>query len=470
MGAIAYTKEQARNSLWHRADLSFLHHPGQRIIDASFNDSKTQLFVGNISRQWGKSYWAVTKAISLALSKPKARIKYATAFQTDLIEFILPTFDVVLDSCPQSIRPKYKVQGSKWVFSNGSEIKLVGLDKSPNSLRGNVIDAIILDEAGFISNLEYIYRSIIVPATLHRPNCKIIMISTPPSTPAHAFVDFIHKAESEGGYAKLDIYSNPRITQSDIERMAKELGGFESTAFRRECLCELVTDSDSQIVPEWRDTYVVRNEPDEYRRFYHNYVSMDLGVKDFTLVLFGYYDFRRATLVISDEVKLNGPQLTTVLLKDTVSAIEKNLWPDGKVYRRISDNNNQQLIQDLAILHRMSFISTDKDRLETMINETRMLIDQGRVEVDPKCEQLIGCLKYGVWDSKKKAFARSSAYGHFDALAALIYLCRNLDKHANPIPATYGFDVRNSRIKTPRHETENMKLLGQIFHKPTRAS
>lgn len=466
------SREKLKDAAWSRANIAFLHHTGQQIIDKKFNESKTQLFLGNISRQWGKSYWATSKAIEIALKKPKARIKYATAFQTDLVEFILPTFDVVLDSCPQGLRPKYKVQGSKWVFKNGSEIKLIGLDKSPNSLRGNVIDAIILDEAGFISNLDYVYKSIIVPATLHRPNCKIIMISTPPSTPAHAFVDFIHKAEAEGGYAKLDIYSNPRITQSDIDRMAKELGGFESTAFRRECLCELVTDSDSQIIPEWRESYAVANVPDEFRRFYHNYVSMDLGVKDFTLALFGYYDFRRATLVVSDEVKLNGPQLTTLLLKDTVSAIEKRLWdwPDAKVYRRISDNNNPQLLQDLAILHRMSFISTDKDKLETMINETRMLIDQGRVEVDPKCEQLIGCLKYGVWDSKKKAFARSSAYGHFDALAALVYLCRNLDKHCNPIPATHGFDPRNSRIKTPINTSEGAKLFGQIFHKPTKAS
>lgn len=477
--ALTPTRASAIAEAWYRGNLKHIHHSGQRIIDQKFNESKSQLFVGNISRQWGKSFWAVTKAVALALMKPKARIKFGTAFQTDLVEFILPTFDAVLESCPKSLRPKYKVQGSKWVFTNGAEIKLVGLDKSPNSMRGNVIDLIILDEAGFISNLEYIYKSIIVPATLHRPNCKIIMISTPPSTPAHAFVDFIHKAEVEGGYVKLDIYTNPRIGQSDIDRMAKELGGFESTAFRRECLCELVTDSDSQIIPEWKDSYVVATrDKDEYRRFYHNYVSMDLGVKDFTLVLLGHYDFRRATLVVEDEIKLNGPQLTTLLLKDTIVAKEKSLWlaptaaadEKPKVYRRISDNNNPQLIQDLAILHRIPFISTDKDKLETMINETRMLIDQARVEVDPRCEQLIGCLKYGVWDKKKKAFARSSAYGHFDALAALVYLCRNLDKHTNPIPHTYGFDARNSRIKTPKHESEGAKLLGQLFHKPTKAS
>lgn len=464
------TRQELIREAWFRGNLTHLLHSGQRIIDAKFREARAQLLVGNISRQFGKSFWAVTKAIALALSKPKARIKYATAFQTDLVEFILPTFDAVLESCPKAIRPRYKVQGSKWIFENGSEIKLVGLDKSPNSLRGNVIDAIIIDEAGFVSNLDYIYKSIIVPATLHRPNCKIIMISTPPSTPAHSFVDFIQKAELEGAYVKLDIHSNPRITEADINRMAKELGGFQSTSFRRECLCELITDADSRIIPEWDGSNVLATEPDQYRQFFHNYVAMDLGVKDFTLVLFAYYDFRRATLVIQDEVKLNGPQLTTLLLKDTVSAIEKRLWPDQKVYRRISDNNNPQLLQDLSILHRMSFVSTDKDRLETMINETRMWIQAGRIEVNPRCEQLIGCLEYGVWDSKKKAFARSSAYGHYDALAALVYLCRNIDQHANPIPSTYGFDPRNSRIKTPKISNENTRLLAKLLHRPTKAS
>lgn len=453
---------------WHRGNLSFKLHAGQKLIKQRLDSVSTQLAVSNCSRQWGKTYLMVCRAIELALKTPRARIKIGTAFLTDLEEFIQPKFDEILVDCPPSIKPVYKAKGTKWVFKNGSEIKLIGLDKNPNGLRGNVVDLIILDEAGFISNLDYLYKSIIVPATTHRPNCKIILISTPPATPAHDFVDFVQKAEAEGSYSVFDIYSNPLITEETIERLAKESGGKESTTWRREYLCQFATDADSQIIPEWKDSYVVANEPDEYRGFYHNYVAMDLGVKDFTLVLFGYYDFKRATLVIQDEIKLNGPQLTTQLLKDSIASREADLWPNFKVYRRISDNNNPQLIQDLAILHRMSFVSTDKDKLETMINETRMMINSGRIEVDPKCEQLVGCLKYGVWDSKKKAFARSSVYGHFDALAALVYLCRNLDKNVNPIPSTYGFDVRNAVIKTPKNNSENAKFMGQIFNKPTR--
>lgn len=472
------TRDEAIFESWHRGNLTYKLHKGQRMIKADMDRRPGQLFVGNCSRQWGKSFLEVTESVSLARRKPGARIKYGTAFLTDLEEFIMPCFEAILDDCPRNLRPQYKTKGSKWVFpGTKAEMKLIGLDKKPNGMRGNVIDKIVLDECGFMSNLAYLYKSVIIPATTHRPDCQIDLISTPPVTPAHDFGDFIARAAAEGCYGEYNIYTNPMVDKATIARLMRESGGESSTTWRREYLCELVTDADSLLVSEWQDKYVRAVEPDEYYRFYHLYDGMDLGVKDFTVVLFGYYDFRRATLVIQDEIKLNGPTLTTQVLHDAIKAKEASLWPDTvaippreperRVYRRISDNNNPQLIQDLGLLHKMSFITTDKDTLEAMLNELRLMVAKGQIEVDPRCTQLVGCLKYGVWDKKKKKFARSQAYGHFDALAALIYLVRNLDKHANPIPATYGFDVRNSRIKTPKHNSEGAKLLETIFKKPT---
>ena len=427
---------RAQQEAWHRAKLSFTFHKGQLIMEKAFNETKGQLFVANISRQFGKSFWAVSKAVELALAQPGSRIKYGTAFQVDLVEFILPTFQTVLDSCPKAIKPTYKVQGSKWVFPNGSEIKLVGLDKSPNSLRGNVIDMLLIDEAGFVDNLDYIYTSIIVPATLHRSNCKIIFISTPPSTPAHAFVDFIHKAEIENSYVMLTIYDNPRITQADIDRMAKELGGVTSTSFRRECLCELVTDSDLAIIPEWDDNLVQAIEPDINTKFYHKYVGMDLGVKDLTACVFGYYDFKRAAFIVEDEFHTSGASgINTELLVGLIRSKEKELWDEVQPYRRISDNNNPMLLADFSYLHNLTFTATNKDTLEAMINELRIMVQNKRIILNPRCLMTIGCLKYGTWNAKKTAFARSKTYGHFDHLAALIYLVRNLDQHSNPVPS-----------------------------------
>ncbi len=458
---------KAKAEKWYRNDLTYMLHSGQRVLDAHFKSCAGQLFVANISRQFGKSFWAVKTAIELAQAKPRARIKYATALETDLVEFIQPAFEKVIEDCPESIKPKYKVQGAKWVFPNGSEIKLVGLDKKPNGLRGNSIDLIVIDEAGFVGNLDYIYSSVIIPATLHRPNCRILFISTPPSTPAHPFGEFIKRAELEGSYLKLDIYQNPRITEQDIERMAKECGGRHTTTFRREFLCELVLDEDLALVPEWRDDFIeAPPEKDEYRVYYHRYDAMDMGRKDFTALLFGYYDFKRATLWIEDELKMNGPSWTSKTLDIAVRAKELELWgPDIKPFRRVADNNNPHLIVDLASIYNLSFFETDKESLDAMVNEVRVMVGEGKIRIHPRCKLLIGCLKYGIWDKHRKEFARDKVYGHYDHFAALVYLVRNLAKHSNPIPASHGF-VNHKSWMLPikgKEKSHNARTLEQAF-------
>lgn len=437
----------AKKILWLRGELSWKLHSAQSKLENIYTGISGQLFVGNCSRQWGKSYWAVKKAIEIAIRIPKAQIRYGAAFQSDLVDFIIPAFDQILEDAPEKVRGK-KI-GHFYLFPNGSRIKLVGLDKNPNGLRGNTLDLIVIDECGFVTNLDYLYKSVIVPATLHRPDCKIIMISTPPSTPAHPFVDYCQKAESEGSYVKLDIYTNPRISKDDVKRMSDEMGGKDSTTFRRECLCEFVTDSDLQIIPEWDDKYVQDLERDQFYPYYHKYDGMDLGIKDLTALIFGYYDFKRASLVIEDEFEMNGPSMNSKILVGAIKEKEKELWNNVEVprdpnntpvpFRRVSDNNWPILVQDLSSLHSLPFIETNKDNLEAMINEVRLMVQAGQLIINPRCKKLIGCLRYGVWDTKKKAFARSNVYGHFDHLAALVYLIRNLNRTTNPIPADHGF-------------------------------
>jgi hypothetical protein len=281
------------------------------------------------------------------------------------------------------------------------------------------LDLIILDEVGFTSNLDYIYKSVIIPATTHRPDAKIILISTPPSTPAHAFLDYAQRAEVEGGYAMFTIYDNPMIDEATIERLKKESGGEHTTTFRREYLCEFITDTDLAIIPEWHDNCIQDIPRDEYYSYYHKYVGMDLGVKDFTALIFGYYDFKQAKLIIEDEFKMHGPTMNTEKLVAEIKAKELELWETQVPFRRISDNNNLHLLQDFSYLHNLVFTATNKDTLEAMINEVRIMVAAGQIIIHPRCKQLIGCLKYGVWTMKKDKFARSSVYGHFDSLAWL---------------------------------------------------
>lgn len=464
-----------QTELWYKGNLTWKLHKAQKIINQKYSESPGQLFVGNCSRQFGKTYWAVTKAIEVALKVPKAQIRYGAAFQSDLLDFIIPAFEKAMEDCPAQLRGKYKSSGTSFVFPNGSRIKLVGLDKNPNGLRGNTLDLIIIDECGFVADLDYLYKSVIIPATTHRPNCRIILISTPPSTPAHAFIDYAQRAEQDKAYSLFTLFENPLLDAATILRLMKETGciipddGLQvieqiiqtkkiqfpetwkiSTTFRREYLCEFVTDSDLAIIPEWDDKYVQEVEHDEFHQYYHKYVAMDLGVKDFTAAIFGYYDFKQAKLVLEDEIVMNGPQMNTQILAQALQLKEKSMWGEEKPFRRVSDNNNPLLISDLSTLHNMTFVYVEKDSLEAMINELRLMVQNGQIVIHPRCKQLHGCIKYGVWDTKKKAFARSATYGHFDALAALIYLVRMLAKHTNPIPVTH-----NATYKTFLHNVKN---------------
>ncbi len=448
---------------WLRGRLTYKLHAGQKKLRSKIESAQTQLFVGECARQFGTSYERVVAALELAFLKPKSKIKYGTAFHTDLIEFILPTFDAVMQDCPEDIRPKFRVQGSKFILYNGSEIKLVGLDRNPNGLRGNVIDLIILDESGFITNLDYLYKSVIIPATTHRPDCRIVFISTPPSTPAHPFLDYVEKAEYEGSYCKLTIYDNPMVDEATIKRLMAESGGEASTTWRREYCCEHITDANLAIIPEWKEEYVQDIPRDVYYGFYHKYVSMDLGVRDHTAVIFAYYDYLRAQLIIEDEYVINGPELTTELLRMEIKSKEIEHWGAQQAYLRVSDNNNPLLLQDLSHLHNLHFIGTDKGRLEEMVNTVKMMVRSGGIVVHPRCKQMRGCLKYGVWDKNRDKFAKSKVYGHFDALAALIYLVRNLDKVTNPISADFQLDQSNQILFPSRRDTGSALTLKNAF-------
>lgn len=466
MSERTYTLAEKIAGLWRAGRLGYKLKPIQRRIREKLRATTGKLFVAVVARQTGKTYGMAVEAVECALSKPGARIKYGAAFQSELLEYILPTFHKVIEDAPADVVPKYRMQGTKFIFQNGSEIKLVGLDRHPDGLRGNAIDLIILDECGFIENLDYLYKSVIVPTTRHRPNCKIILISTPPESPDHDFTEYVQRAQVEGNYFLATIHDDETCKEETIKELQRECGGEDSTTWKREFLCQFIVDADLAIIPEWKDDYVAQPIRDEFHGFYQRYTSMDLGVVDYTANVFGYYDFKRATLVIEDETGIRGPELTTDKLADLIKAKESELWGEIVPYRRISDCDNPLLLNDLGVKHNMHFMATSKDELPAMINEVRLLVKQGRLLVHPRCKMLIGCLAYGIFNSSKikREFARSRVYGHFDWLAALVYLVRNLDVHSCPIPKTYGvtFDhyVKKEQI-TPQYEKQFQKIMGK---------
>jgi hypothetical protein len=477
---------EARARLWHMGNIEWQFSTTQKEIYKFVNNLKTRTSVLNISRRCGKSYLLTLMAVEQCIRKPKSIVKMLQPEKIMVQTNIRPIMEKIFEDCPSELKPQYKTQGGYYLFPNGSEIQLAGADNGNHEkLRGGDADLCIVDEAGFIkADLGYIVKSVLLPSTLLTKG-KIILSSTTPPDANHQFIDYMKHAELKGTLVRKTIYDvmednkndfNKLITEEIIEEIIEEYpGGAASDDFRRECLCEIVTDGDNSVIPEFTpemQSLIIQ----ERKRppFATRYVSMDIGFKDLTVVLFAYYDFDTGLTVVEDEIVINGPKMTTDKLANDIKQKELELWTDPvtnefhKPYLRVSDNN-LILINDLIRLHNLLFIPTKKDNREAQINNTRIAISNAQIAINPKCETLIHHLKYASWNKRRTDFTRSSEGGHYDAVAALVYLMRNIDKNKNPYPKGYKINQLQERgdiFRSPYSDNKTSKtnkMIDDIF-------
>lgn len=434
----------------------------KKMFELFLSYDRGRKYVIHCSRRLGKTFLLCVLAIIFALSKPNAQIRYASVTQKSVRKMIHPIMKQLNSYLSQDLRGKWNNQEGAYLFKNGSAIHVAGVNNGhEDDLRGQAADLCVVDEAAFVNNLEYLVDSVLIPQLITTKG-KLIMASSSPLSPAHQFATYIHEAQLNGFYSSFDI-TEGGYDEKTVEEFLKEAGGRNSTTARREYFNELIVDKDMAIVPEWDSSFIQESIQDEFYKFYHKYESMDIGVRDKTAILFGYYDFKQAKLYIEDEFTLSGPETTTKNINSGINEVEKRIKYE-KLYRRVADNNNLLLLNDLSVDFDKHFSPTSKDSLAAMVNELRLWVQSGRIIVSQKCEQLLGCLKYGVYqDNKRKEFGRSKNYGHYDALASLIYLVRNIDQSTNPIPQDYGF-TQNTWNSGRVQESENIQQLKKIFN------
>lgn len=450
--------EELKLQAWSDGELEYLLKPCQREMRKKVTSWQGFKYFIKCARRLGKTYLLCLMAVEQCLRKSNAKVRYGASTRDALEEMVLPVMEQVLKDCPQELMPDWKESKKVYTFKNGSRIRLAGIDLHPDRLRGTSCDLFVIDEAGFVDDLEYFVHSVAMPQFLDPNNQivegrRLVLASSPAKTPAHEFTEMANEARINGNYSEFDIYAGG-YPENVIEMFAKECGGKHTSTWLREYMAKDVVDEESAIIPEWKEEFEgLPPSDDEYYQFHLKYESLDIGIRDLTVCLFAYYDFRRATLFVVDEFVINGPKMTTKVLAEGIKEKEKAVFGDYSVYKRVSDKD-LLLIQDLSLLHALPFFATDKGELEEMVNQVRIWVGQGRIKVSPKCAQLIGCLRYGVWNKNKTDFDRSKAYGHFDALAALVYLVRNTDHQVNPIPTYYGKNGQDTVFLKPEKKTK----------------
>ncbi|MDE2020352.1 MAG: terminase family protein [Patescibacteria group bacterium] len=472
---------------WLIGELGYRYRQGQKVARQSWISAskKSIKFYIECNRRYGKSTFGLLWLAEDAIKFPGGSSAFFAPVKEGLKDYIVPIIEQTFGDCPRDLAPELD-STLTLNFPNGSKIVFRGSNMQQHRhRRGNAFRRVYIDEARDVDELNNLLESVVIPS-LFSTEGRVIIGSTPADTEDHDLRQIREVAERDGWFFHSDIYDAMRYDPKDfpserVEQWKRET--LDSVAWEREYLAKWVKDPTKIIVPEWDDKYVL-TEPirDQFFPHYQKYVAMDLGVRDKTAAIFGYYDFKRAKLVIESEFCLQDSAVRTDTIAAMIKSVEESLdyqrvhergvrlEQKDRVHLRVADNNNPLLINDLNSLHGLDFFPTRKDELPAMINLTREMVKDGRILIDKTCHELLGCLRNAIWDKNKRELARSKVYGHFDALMALVYLVRNLDTTSNPIPQHFGKSPYSHAIQMKSFEpSTGAYQLARIFNVQTDA-
>lgn len=461
---------QLLEHFWSIGDLRGLLFPHQFLpYDNFYDHPNTMTSVWHCSRRIGKSAGVLTILMEGALESDGSICRFGTGTQESVKEIIIPLMNALTASCPPKLKPYYHSSG-RFLFPHrpNSQLVLCGLDLHPDRMRGPSTKRVGIDEAGFVEGLKYVIDDVIMAQFLtEKDPGRLILSSTSPESPAHEFVNRIARAKEDGTYIHQTIYDDSReIVRQRIPQFMKEAGGEASTTWRREYLCEIVTEENMALVPEFsraevRAKIIGHNELPPY---FKAFTVIDLGYIDNAAVLFGYVDFQKAKRVIIDELLLNrknSRDIAVAILKK-----ENELWglPGQRLFQIQRYADGQPLtIADFNEVHQCTVAKVSEDSVEAKVNRVRLDVTQGKLLISPKCVRLLSEIEYGIWNKQHTAYARQGdSFGHFDLFSALTYFVMNAPLSDNPYPTNYGLDPSKMFIHSNQ---KDKKSISEIMKK-----
>lgn len=462
--------EDIRKALWSRGSLRYRLMSNQRKALDHVQKSKSIVWLFLCTRRWGKTDAACTWIIEQALKHPNSICRYLGPTKKHLRDFARPAFDRITADAPATCKPVYEAGNGLYRLPNGSVIILGSCDTmdDANANVGTDCIAAVCDEFGLVRSdiAAHIIKSVLIPQFATKPEGRILVVGSAPHTPAHYMAqELLPVCSNANAFVKETIDDVSHVSQESKDTMIAAVGGPKSTVARREFYCELVADDEFAVIPEFNEasaSEIVKESPVPLRR--DRYVSADFGFNDFTFVVFAYYDFDRAKIVIEDELVFQYKSSVQVGL--TVIAKELDLWcgasgmvdklgefdmytqydeaaefirsqsriygkPDGLVMRLAE--TVPQMIADMQMGARCVFSPVNKFDKHAQINKLRRIILERRIEIHPRCVNLVNHLKYAVWKASKNDIDSAPGFGHFDGVPATYYLTNNIHYDRNPL-------------------------------------
>jgi len=440
------------------------------------------VFVMDIGRRWGKTTLCVLIRMEDCLRNPGSAYRYVTAFQKDIEEVVDDVSRVLLDTCPPEHRPEYRgsrgAQSAGFYFPNGSVLKLAGLDKNPNALRGRASDGDTLSEAVFIDKLEASIKNVLYAQYQGKAHARMILESSAPEEPDSRYDKvFVADAKKRGAYFFGTIEDNTSLPDAEREEFIRAAGGRGDHDCDREYFGIRNRNPDTVLVPEFSETrHVLRVPVPEYAC---GYVTMDPGMSDLLALVFCYWHEELQKLVvlrswaaynagthdIAEQIRTIESELWgTRYVGDSdlePGTIERKWW-DGKrlqqqPYLRVTDTD-LRLAQDLWTEHQLQFSLAAKNEIQidgrnhSTLQLLRTWHRDDKIIYDPDCGPVLDHVRHGKWNERRTDWARDDEYGHFACLAALKYLPRHVEQNRSAQPPYWFLNPDAARL--PFHQDQ----------------
>jgi hypothetical protein len=506
--ASSMSTEALTAAAWRAGDLSWMLRDHQLPLYRRYREWEKEdpttgigqyrrVFVLDIGKRWGKTTFRLIVRLEDCLRNPGRHYRYVTAFDKDIGEIVGDIMPKLLDGAPASVKPSYVQsrvtkdgpQPAGYYFPNGSSLRLAGLDKHPDALRGRASDGDDVSEAAFIKRLKYVVKNVLYHQYQGRPHARMCLESSAPVDPDGDYDrEFVADAQARGACWYGTIDDNTALSEAERQEFIDASGGRDHPDCQREYFNKRVRDPERVIVPEFDKTVHVRAT--KRPAYAMCFVAMDPGMSDRLAILWGYWDWMGQSLVIERSwAEFNAG---TDVVANVLKATEEELWSgkaanDNGALLYWSDDKRKllpnpierwtdvdlRLAHDLKNLHGVEVLVIDNPAgsADADVQQMRNAFRSNAVCVLPDSGPLAAELEAG----KRKLGGRPSdwetspVYGHYDCLAALKYLIRKvwISRSRNPFPPEGALLNGEAVIREPwadhAQQSRSTKALNAVF-------
>ena len=358
--------------------------PSQVAIINAINNNKYRFVCAAVSRRQGKTYIAniIGQLVSLV---PNSNIlimspNYSLSqISFDLQRNLIKHFDleVVKDNAKDKVIE----------LSNGSTVRM-GSVNQVDSCVGRSYDLIIFDEAALADGRDAF--NVALRPTLDKDDSKAIFISTPRGR-NNWFAEFFDRGFNdefpEWCSIRATYIDNPRMSETDIAEARKSMSDAE---FRQEYEADFNT-YEGQIWNFNHETCIANNEALDTSGM-DVFAGLDVGYRDPTAFCVIAYDWDEQLYYVLDEY-MDAEKTTEQHAAKVQQMIDK--WGIDYIY---IDSAAQQTRFDFAQNYDISTINAKKSVLDG-IAHVAAIVDNDKLLVDQRSDQVLSCLDQYQWDS-----------------------------------------------------------------------